>query len=118
MSSRRDLRKHQRQVSGIKVEMAWVGDTGTPKSALCDCRNVGPGGFRIVSRDPIPVRTYVQFRFGQVNFRGSASVRHMSHIAVGYDIGLEFSGLEQMEMERRHLLTSSPLVKQTPSPAA
>lgn len=112
MANRPNLRKHDRQASAIKVEMGWVEDNGNPKSALCECRNMGAGGFRIVSRDPIPLRSYVQFRFAPLNFRGSASVRHIKHLAIGYEIGLEFSGSDQMEIERRNLLATSPLVKQ------
>ncbi|MEP7363170.1 MAG: PilZ domain-containing protein [Acidobacteriota bacterium] len=112
MGNRPNLRKHERKASGIKVEMGWIEGNGNPKSALCECKNVGAGGFRIFSRDPIPAGAYVQFRFAPVNFRGSASVRHVNHVAIGYEIGLEFSGSEQMEVERRNLLASSPLVKQ------
>ena len=56
MAKRPNLRKHDRQPSTAKVELGWSGDYGAPKSALCVCKDVGPGGFRIVSRDPIPVR--------------------------------------------------------------
>ncbi|MBN8732772.1 MAG: hypothetical protein J0L64_19695 [Acidobacteria bacterium] len=111
MAKRPNLRKHDRQPSKAKVELGWTGDFGAPKSALCVCKDVGPGGFRIVSRDPIPVRSYVQFRFAPLNFRGSASVRSLSHIAAGYEIGLEFSGSEQLEMERLNLLTSAKLAQ-------
>jgi len=111
MAKRPNLRKHDRQPSKAKVELGWTGDFGAPKSALCVCKDVGPGGFRIVSRDPIPVRSYVQFRFAPLNFRGSASVRSVSHIATGYEIGLEFSGTEQLEVERLGLLSTTNLAK-------
>ena len=112
MANRQDLRQHERKTSTVKVELGWVEDNGVPKSLLCECRDVGAGGFRIVSRDPIPVRSYVQFRFAPINFRGSASVRNVSHVAIGYEIGLEFSGSEQVEIERLHLLTCKTLVNQ------
>lgn len=111
MATRPNLRKHDRRPSKAKVELGWSGEFGAPKSALCVCKDVGPGGFRIVSRDPIPVRSYVQFRFAPLNFRGSASVRSVSHIATGYEIGLEFSGAEQLELERLNLLSAPTLVK-------
>lgn len=111
MANRPNLRKHERQNSVVKVEIGWVGERGDPKAALCQCKNVGPGGFRVVSKDPIPIRSYVQFRFAPINFRGSASVRHIRQIAIGYEIGLEFSGGEQVEIERLKLLNSGSLVR-------
>jgi len=111
MANRQDLRKHERALSNAKVEMGWVGENGAPKSAFCECKDLGRGGFRIVSRDPIPERCYVQFRFTPLNFRGSASVRSMRHSTAGYEIGLEFSGSEQLEIERLRLLAGAGAAK-------
>jgi len=111
MANRPNLRKHDRLPSKAKVELGWTGDGGAPKSALVVCKDVSAGGFRVVSRDAIPVRSYVQFRFAPLNFRGSASVRSLSHIAAGYEIGLEFSGAEQLEIERLDLLSTAKLAK-------
>jgi hypothetical protein len=112
MAKRPNLRKHDRSVSAFNVEIGWAEENGDPKSSFCQCKNVGVGGFRVVSRDPIPLRSYVQFRFTPVNFHGSASVRNVRQVAIGYEIGLEFSGSELLELERLNLLATVPLVKQ------
>ncbi len=111
MANSQDLRKHERTRSNAKVEMGWVEANGAPKTSFCECKDLGRGGFRIISRDPIPERCYVQFRFSPLNFRGSASVRSMRHITAGYEIGLEFSGAEQLEVERLRLVASTGAMK-------
>lgn len=58
----------------------------------------------MVTRDAIPMHSRVQFRFVSANFRGSASVRAVRTVREGYEIGLEFSGMEQSELMRLKLL--------------
>lgn len=111
MANRPNLRKYDRRPSKAKVELGWAGEFGAPKSALVVCKDVSSGGFRVVSRDAIPLRSYVQFRFAPINFRGSASVRSLNHVAAGYEIGFEFSGSDQIELERLSLLAGASMIK-------
>lgn len=104
MAKRQNLRRHDRASSAAKVELGWGGETGCLKSTISACRDVSPGGFRVVTRDAIPMHSRVQFRFVSANFRGSASVRAVRTVREGYEIGLEFSGMEQTELMRLKLL--------------
>ena len=88
----KEIRRGERVPSGKRVELDWNDNKGDPCAVSGTCKDISEGGMRVVVRDRPPLRAYVHFRIVGTEFSGSASVRSVNRVAVGYEVGLEFAG--------------------------
>jgi hypothetical protein len=96
MLSTRENRRHQRVSCAGSVRIFWEDERGLSKYAKAKCLDVSAEGMRIEVAEPIPVRSRLSLRADQINFGGSASVRHSVSRGSKYVLGLNLSqALEQ-----------------------
>ena len=96
MLPKREKRRHQRLSYVGAVRISWEDERGLPKYAKAKCLDVSAEGMRIELTEPIAVRSRLSLRADQINFGGSASVRHVASRGCKYVLGLNLSqALEQ-----------------------
>ena len=86
---RHDLRRHPRNAIERKVQISWSDERGRGSFTLCRCIE---SGMRLDSPEPVPIRTYINFRMVESRFEGSRSVRNCYRKGTRHHIGVEFSG--------------------------
>ncbi|MCP5113177.1 MAG: hypothetical protein GY953_20290 [bacterium] len=72
--------------------MVWEDERRQSRESRGRCVDISERGLGVVLDDPLPIRSYVQFRVVKLGFRGSGSVRFVGRKGLKYQIGLEFSG--------------------------
>ncbi|MBM3810668.1 MAG: PilZ domain-containing protein [Acidimicrobiia bacterium] len=92
MSIRRDLRRHKREILEARVSLSWTDPLGVTRFALGRGLDISSSGMRLELDEPIPARTYVNFKLVGIRFEGSGSVRHCRRIGMRHQVGLEFTG--------------------------
>ena len=92
MRKQHGMRRSPRSPLGARIRVTWQGERGYPKVAHGRCIDISETGLGVELDEPIPLRSYVQFRIEKVKFEGSASVRYLGWSRMKRHVGLEFSG--------------------------
>jgi PilZ domain len=88
--TREKRRRSPRHPTSAAIRLAWT--SNFDKYAMGVCVDISRTGVRIVTSDPIPVRTTVSFKSEALALSGSGTVRHYKRQNGKYVIGLEFGG--------------------------
>jgi hypothetical protein len=86
-----ESRRHQRFQYGGVVFISWRTFDGQRNYALGRCLDVSEQGLGLELSARIPVGSFVKLRAYKLNLDGSATVRHIARLPVGYGLGLELS---------------------------
>ena len=72
----RTLRRHDRSEVKADIVIGWTSpDDQTHRFERGRCIDISESGLQVECAQPIPLRTYVQFRAESLKLEGSASVR-------------------------------------------
>lgn len=92
MRKQHGMRRSPRLPLGARVRVTWQDERGDPKVANGRCSDISETGLGVELDEPIPLRSYVQFRIKDIKFEGSGSVRYLGWCRMKRHVGLEFSG--------------------------
>jgi curved DNA-binding protein CbpA len=85
-----DNRRKQRQLFDCALEISWQDSKGNSRTMAVRAIDLSNSGIRVESSEPIDPHTDVYVRAERYGLTGSTSVRHCSHRASRYILGLEF----------------------------
>lgn len=89
MSAQRDYERVQ--ISGV-VRLYWEDERGMQRHVRATAKDVSSSGLSVTLREPIPMRSLVQWECEANKSKGPATVRRCEQRGLDYVVGLEFMG--------------------------
>src|SRR5579862_6522070 len=109
LESKKDIRRGERHPLEGAVQVHWQSPSGEQKMIRAKCVDVSENGVRILSEQPIDLRTNVFVQAPAFGLMGNASVRYCRRLGLRHSIGLMFSSaLSMADSGRKRCLPDQP----------
>ncbi|HTQ55536.1 MAG TPA: PilZ domain-containing protein [Bryobacteraceae bacterium] len=91
LDNKKDIRRGERHPFLGAVQVSWQNRSGQTRMIQARCLDMSDQGVRIVSEQPIELRTNVFVKAPAYGLMGNATVRYCHRLGLGHAIGLMFS---------------------------
>lgn len=91
-SPRRERRRKPREPLGSPLTITWERPDGCVQVVQATLADRSESGIRVVTRERLEPRSYVQVQMRQLGLAGTASVRYCQRHGMRFAAGLEFMG--------------------------